>query len=446
MHQADLSHSDQSLQKKLEYIFQLRRTKTKINWDADLYHKLLDSFGNPQDHLPPVIHVAGTNGKGSTIAMLRSILEESGRRVHVYTSPHLIDVNERIYLAGENIENAALESLIDQALSFINDAPLSFFEIITAVAFKAFSETPADVLLLEVGMGGRLDCTNVIKKPIATIINRISMDHTEFLGNTIAQITREKAGIIKESVPCIVGYQGDHADTVIDVIKEEALEHNAPLLVCDEDWSVVSHSKTFEYKQGDLSTSYPKPALKGDHQVLNAGLALAALKSIENDIEISEQHIKNGLSNVFWPGRLQSVPTNIFNVGDETKIWLDCGHNDSASEALVSHINQLKLESLGAVHLVVGMLGQKDSKRFLEPLLNVVDSLNIVPITSDPTTKSADEMLSSLNVPDKIQVSAFSSVVEAINALGEGKATKHILVAGSVYLAGELLGHIQASE
>ena len=208
MHKADLHHSNQSLQLKLEKIFQLRRTRSAVNWDREKYLDLLQHFGNPHAHLPPVIHVAGTNGKGSIIAMLRAVCEAAGMRVHCYTSPHLVQINERIVLAGKEIDDDLLESLIDEALGYIGDAPLSFFEVSTAIAFKAFSQVPADVLLLEVGMGGALDCTNVIEKSLVSVISRISMDHTQFLGDTIEEIAAQKSGIIKPGLPCIIGYQG----------------------------------------------------------------------------------------------------------------------------------------------------------------------------------------------------------------------------------------------
>ncbi len=292
-------------------------------------------------------------------------------------------------------------------------------------------------------MGGRLDCTNVIQNPIATIINRISMDHTEFLGDTIEKITREKAAIIKDNVPCIIGYQGDHSPAIIEVIKDDARTHHAPMLVCDEQWSVQFAGAQFEFKYGDHTALYSKPALKGDHQVMNAGLALAALKSVEDILSVSTDDINAGLTSVSWAGRLQHLPAAHFDLEPKAQIWLDCGHNDSASEALLRQIKAWKSQGGAAVHLVIGMLGQKDAKRFLQPLLGHIKSLNIVPISSDATTQGADQILSSLSPPEDLEINEFTSAIKAIKALGQRDDSAHILIAGSVYLAGEVLEHIQ---
>lgn len=444
MHQADLSHSHKSLEEKLNKIFQLRRTKTKVNWDPELYHKLLADFGNPHLNLPPVIHVAGTNGKGSVIAMLRSILEASGKRVHVYTSPHLIHVNERITLSGKHIDNAQLEALIDEALSYIDDAPLSFFEIITAVAFKAFSQVPADILLLEVGMGGRLDCTNVIAAPVATVINRISLDHTEFLGDDIAQIAAQKSGIIKQKVPCFIGYQGhdNNADIIHDVIQREAHEQGVQAVFYGDDFSAVSKDSALHFKMGSFEEEcYALPALIGEHQIYNAALAIAVIKALPAPFsEITNDHINNGLLAVQWPGRLQRLDAACFGLSNDTEIWLDCGHNDSAGEALAEQVRYWDQDQEKENHLIFAMLGQKDAKGFLSPLSEVIHQFHLVPIANDPSSKTVKD-INLDGFPKVISVQEHTYVFEAIKNSARGNS--RVIIAGSVYLAGEVLQAIE---
>ncbi len=430
MHRADLQHDDKNLQDKLERIFQLRRTKTAVNWDPSLYHLLLEKFGNPHKKLPPIIHVAGTNGKGSIIAMLRSILEAQGLKVHCYTSPHLIKVNERISLAGEQIEDSYLEELIDQALDYIYDAPLSFFEITTAIAFKAFSQISADLLLLEVGMGGRLDCTNVIENPLATIISRISLDHTEFLGGTLEEITAEKAGIMKKGVPCIIGYQGDNGSNILNMLQQKTQQYKSASIYYDKDWSVEKKNQEMEFSYNGEKTIFPIPALIGEHQILNAGAALVALRAIKDKISVSNEAIEQGLKSVQWAGRLQRLDDINGN-----EIWLDCGHNDSAGVALAKQIKLWKQENDKAVHLVVGMLKTKDIRSYLGQLLPHIDGLHLVPIKSDPNSWKLSDMQ---GLSDNIQEHA--SAEYAVNSIA---CNSRIVVCGSVYLAGEVLSFIK---
>ncbi len=431
MHKADLQHSDKNLQEKLEHIFQLRRTKTAVNWDPSLYHSLLEKFGNPHKSLPPVIHVAGTNGKGSVIAMLRSIFEAAGLRVHCYTSPHLMKVNERIYIAGSNIEDSYLEKLIDQALEYIDNAPLSFFEITTAIAFKAFAKTPADILLLEVGMGGRLDCTNVIDAPIATVINRVSLDHTEFLGNDICDIAVEKAGIMKAGVPCIIGYQSD--DSVIDIAQQKAQQYGSKPLFYGDDWMIKKIEHGVEFTYNDEVLNYPAPALAGEHQIYNAGVVLAVLKAIDDKISISNEDISNGLKSVKWAGRLQRV----YGL-TENELWLDSGHNDSAAEALAKQMELWKQENGRDIHLVVGMLKTKDIDAYLEPLLPYIDELHLVPIKSDPNSWKLNDMKYL-----QYNMQEHENVFDAIKTVDQAGNNSRLVICGSVYLVGEVLSFIK---
>ena len=427
MHKSDLKHDNYLLQQKLESIYQLRRTRSKVNWDRGQYLELLEAFGNPHLNLPPVIHVAGTNGKGSVIAILRSILEAQGLKVHCYTSPHLINVNERIYLGGRDIDNAYLEQLIDQALYYNKDAPLSFFEITTALAFKAFSERPADILLLEVGMGGRLDCTNVINDPIATIINRVSLDHAEFLGCNVVDIAKEKAGIMKEGVPCVLGYQGD--SEVITTLENEVLLSNSIAV----QWDIERNNDAMCLSYNDKKYEFPLPALQGAHQVQNAGVAIVCLLSIADKIKVLHDAMCKGLQYVKWLGRLQNIEVD----GLETDIWLDCGHNDSAGEALAKQVGKWKDQDGKALHLIIGMLDRKDEMGFLTPLLPLIEDIHIVPISSEPNSKNKDDLAGiACNVYE------YGNVIEAIKSISASSPLDRILIAGSVYLVGEVLKYI----
>ncbi len=441
MHKADLKHGNSDIEQKLEKIFQLRRTRSKINWDRKQYLELLDKLGNPHKNLPTTIHVAGTNGKGSVIAILRAILEAQGFKVHVYTSPHLVHVNERIILAGKVIDNSYLEQLIDQTLSYNKDAPLSFFEITTALAFKAFSDTPADILLLEVGMGGRLDCTNVINQPIATIINRISLDHTDFLGDDITKIAKEKAGIMKANIPCIVGHQGQNdAKGIIKVFKDIAKSSNALLQINGNDWDVKEENNQMIFSYHGKKYYYPLPSLVGAHQVQNAGVALATLFSIQEKYKISDTAIKSGLKSVKWQGRLQQIPAENFSISNDTKIWLDSGHNDSAAEALATQIEQWqKSQNNKSVHLIMGMIDKKDCNKFLKPIIRHISSLNIVPISPEQGSKTQDDISMDLgNLP----FNAYNDFITAIQAIEKQDPNSIILIAGSVYLSGAVLKYI----
>lgn len=427
MHISDLKHENTSLKEKLEYLYSLR-TGSKVNWDQAGYVRLLEALSNPQHNLPPVIHVAGTNGKGSIIAMLRSIYEAAGYKVHVYTSPHLIKVNERIILAGKMITDDRLSDLIDEALGYIGEEKLSFFEILTAIAFKAFSHNPADLLLLEVGMGGRLDCTNVIKNPMISIISQISLDHTEFLGDTLEAITSEKAGIIRPETPFVIGYQSK--DSVVSLLKEKGQKsYNF-----GEDWSVYSNENEMAFTFKGQEHKFPLPALLGEHQIHNAGAALAAVYIAQEKFSVKHDHISAGLQNTKWPGRLERI-----SFIKNHEIWLDCGHNDSAGQALAKELCKWKRENNMPIHLVLGMLNTKNEKAFIEPLLSHIDHLSIVPITNEPNSKSLVSYKDSFGSFG--QASTFENVQQALTELTKQENPSRILIAGSVYLAGEVLQH-----
>ncbi len=376
--------------------------------------RLLGLLDNPQDRLPPVIHVAGTNGKGSTIAFLRAIAEAAGMTVHCYTSPHLVRFNERIRIAGNLIDDDKLLSLIEECETANGDQPITYFEITTALAYLAFSRSPADVTLLETGLGGRLDATNVISKPAVTILTPISLDHAGFLGDSLTGIAAEKAAIMKPGVPCVSAKQERN---VVDVIKGYAEEIGAPL----------------SWEPDKLPTPI---SLVGVHQVQNAQLAVAAANLLE-DTRITEGAIRTGLENTQWPGRLQRLDhgpiVDALPIGWE--VWLDGGHNPAAGRALANWAAENKTQPL---HLIAGILNSKDARGFLSPLAGEADSLHTVTISGEGASLTSGE-LSALAGDLSIEVKAASSIRDAVASLTKSGNTGRILICGSLYLAGQVL-------
>lgn len=416
MFQSDLKHPSQTLQEKLHTLYTLDREKTIDLSFRPPFLDLLKALGNPHLNLPPVIHVAGTNGKGSTIAILRSIYEAAGYSVHAYTSPHLIRFNERITLAGQHIDNEALEALIDEALALNEGRACTFFEITTAIAFAAFSKAPADICLLEVGMGGRLDCTNVIENPALTIITPIGLDHTEHLGNTIEDVAGEKAGIMKSGAPCIIAPQTH--DAVMGVFENAADKKNARPIMADTDRSVCDGL-----------------ALSGTHQIENAQTALTAIEVLQNQFPVSDGHINEGLKNVTWPARFQSLVPSIFGLPTNTKLYLDGGHNKDAANTIADQLKPLK----GRLHLILCMMKHKSPKEFLKPLLPHIDSLTITQIPDEPASLSAAQLKDA--VADICDI-PLTTTENYQNALKNTNAD-HILIAGSLYLAGHVLQDVE---
>ena len=401
MYASDLKHSSPGLEDKLHQLYSLNRNK-KIDLSfRPPYLKLLEKFGNPHLNLPPVIHVAGTNGKGSTIAMLRSILEAAGYKVHAYTSPHLIAFNERIVLAGQEIEDGPLEDLIDEALALNDGGDLTFFEITTAIAFTAFSRAPADICLLEVGMGGRLDCTNVIENPLATIITQIGIDHAEHLGNTIEKIAGEKAGIMKQGAPCVIAPQ--NYQEALQVFEEKATALDAPLF--------------------HASKNAQENALIGAHQQNNMASALKTLEIIAEKFPHTDENIEQGLKSVKWRARLQKLPGNIY---------LDGGHNEEAGQALAGEIKNWD----EPVHIICGMMQGKDAKTFLKPLLPHAETLSFVNIENERQSQSAQDLAALFP-----EAQSFENYKNALAYLGT-KTPGRTLICGSLYLAGQVLQEI----
>ncbi len=371
---------------------------------------LLDCLGNPERRLPPTIHVAGTNGKGSTVAFMRAMLEAAGWRVHVYTSPHLVRFNERIIVAGTMLSDRALLALLEECERVNRGRPITFFEITTAAAFLAFSRTPADVLLLEVGLGGRLDTTNVVEHPVITAITPVTRDHMQFLGDTLAEIASEKAGIVKPGVPLVLGCQEEEARAVI---LAKAAAASAPVL---DDWRVVQG--VFYGRR--LTLPLPKLGLTGAHQTGNAGLALACLEGFD----LPEEALLRGLETVRWPARLQRL-------SDDPEIWLDGGHNAAAGRVLADWL----MGQAARFDLIVGMLDTKDRDSFLAALVPHVARTVTVPVPGSAASVSA-EMLAETARAAGMDASAAPNIKTALQRLG---SVRPVLIAGSLYLAGAVL-------
>lgn len=384
----------------------------------------LERVGNPHLALPPVVHVAGTNGKGSLIAFLRAMLEAAGYRCHVYISPHLVRFHERIVVAGEEIGDVALQKLLARVVKETEDFPLTFFESTTVAAFLAFVETPADIVLLETGMGGRLDATNLIPQPALTAITPVSFDHTEFLGDTLAKIAGEKAGIMKPGVPCVIGRQEAEA---LAALKEHARQVGAPLVVYGED-----------YDDNALRREGVKLSLPGAFQYTNAAAAAACAEQLrERFPKLDAGAIRRGMESARWAARLQRLEGGAYNrlLGEGRALWLDGGHNPSAGAVLAEWVRERDIKP----HLVMGMLQDKDAAGYLEPLAPYLASLTAVPVPDEPKSRLPGQLH---DIAENLGILAFSadSVEEALRALGErAEEGAEVLIGGSLYLAGAVL-------
>lgn len=405
--------------------------------------KLLAKLADPHKKLPPVVHIAGTNGKGSVAAYLRAFLEAAGYRVHVYISPHLVRFHERISLASPEgpSKPIAEDSLVDvlTRAQAVNDGDdITQFEITTAAAFLAFSETPADVLLLEVGLGGRLDATNVIDRPALSVITTISMDHADKLGDTLTKIAAEKAGIIKPGVPCVVSQQDDEA---LHVITDQAQKVGAPTLIWGQDYDAYEQRGRLIFQRPDRLLDLPRPALQGRHQITNAGTAIAAALSLTS-FKVPDAAIETGLTSVSWPARMQRLEDGplLTRVSKDTEIWLDGGHNAAAGGVLAATLADLDERSPKPVHLVTGMLALKDAKAFLAPFSGLVRHVMTVPIPGSHEGSHAPEILAEAAEQNGLRAETSTGIEAALARLEhQFPGPKRILICGSLYLAGHVL-------
>ena len=401
-----------------------------IDLTLDRVTRLLKKLNNPEDKISQVVHIAGTNGKGSTQAFLRAAIESSGESAHVYTSPHLTRFHERIRVAGSLISENVLVDILNECELANNGKPITYFEITTCAAFLIFSRIKADYTLLEVGLGGRLDATNILKKPKLTIITPISMDHVQFLGSTIEQIANEKAGIIKEGIPCIVGHQSKDA---IDVIKKRAIELKSKLKIYGEHWQVYAKSDKLIFKDAMGFLELPLPKLIGQHQIENAGTAIAAMR----ELSIPDEACKESMKNVYWPARMQRLESGpLVKMANESEIWLDGGHNQAAGIAISNALEQLPKGRTNI--LICGMLKTKDLKAFLNPLFNSAKFLYGIRIQGEENSNSAETIV---NQAREIGFSAFKTqkVSDAILQIIKAHPNSRIIICGSLFLAGKIL-------
>lgn len=431
---ADARHPNKTLEEKLARLYTLRGGPAIDLTIRPAYRELLARLGNPHEKLPPVAHIAGTNGKGSVIAFMRAAMEAAGCRVHVYTSPHLKKFNERIVLAGTEIGDDLLESLLDEVTAANRDLPLTFFEITTAMAFLAFARVPADIVLLETGLGGRLDSTNVIERPVVTVITAIGMDHMEFLGSTVQQIAAEKAGIMKRAVPCITARQDDPAAESVMTRRAEQL--SVPIQRFNHEWRIGSHSSRMEFHYGDDSIDLPLPCLTGPHQVENAGAALAAIMVLRAHFTIPDDALAAGMVNARWPGRLERVTAA--HLPPEWELWADGGHNENAARAIAAQAALWQRQDGKPLHLVVGMMRRKDVGGFLRPLMPHVSSITAVGMGDDPLAHDRHSFAESL-AATSIKFSWAGTPAEAVRTLASGPPPGRILVTGSLYLMKDVL-------
>jgi len=400
-----------------------------IDLTLDRVHRLLSALDHPEGRIPPVIHIAGTNGKGSTLAMIRAGLEAAGQAVHAYTSPHLARFHERIRLSGTLISEPALAALLDECVTANGNDPITFFEITTCAAFLAFARTPADWTLLEVGLGGRLDATNVIAAPRLTVITPVSLDHQQYLGETVAEIAGEKAGILKRRVPCIVGPQTDDG---LAVIEARAARLGVPLLAHGQHWHIGEDRGRMIYQDESGLVDLPLPNLPGPHQIQNAGAAIAALRHLGFDAAVCEAAVTQAV----WPARMQRLRQGpLVAAAPRAELWLDGGHNPAGGEALAATLARMPKRP---THLICGMLNTKDIGGYLRPLARHADSLTAVSIPGEKNTLPAEETQAAARAAG-LSATTASSVQDAVDHVAGADPQARILICGSLYLAGQVL-------
>ncbi len=391
--------------------------------------RILAALGNPERKLPPVVHVAGTNGKGSTQAMIRAGMEAAGRTVHAYTSPHLARFHERIRVGGDLVDEGMLTALLDECEAANGGAPITFFEITTAAAFLAFSRVPADWTLLEVGLGGRLDATNVVDHPKLAIITPVSLDHQQYLGDTVAAIAGEKAGIIKRDIPCVVGPQTDEG---LAVIEAKAARMGAPLLAYGQHWHAAAERGRMVFQDENGLLDLPLPNLPGPHQIQNAGAAVMALRHLGFDGAACEAAV----TRAFWPARMQRLRRGpLVDLAPQVELWLDGGHNPAGGEALAATLAGMPAR---ATHAICGMLNTKDIAGYLRPLAPHLRALHAVSIPGEKNTLPA-EVTRDAALAAGIAAETADSVAEALSEIAAKNPAARVLICGSLYLAGTVL-------
>ena len=407
-----------------------------IDLSLDRMRRLCAALGDPQDRLPPVIHVAGTNGKGSTVAYLRAMAEAAGLKVHVFTSPHLVRFAERIRLAGTLIADDHLADVLDRVEAANAGQAITFFEITTAAAFVAFAEVPADLCIVEVGLGGILDATNVVARPAVSVIAPIDIDHREFLGDTIAKIAVEKAGVIKPEAPAVSARQDPEAEDVLDTAAALA---GVDLTLMGRDFDAWNERGRLLVQMQDRLLDLPAPSLPGEHQFANAGLAVAALLALA-DPRIDEAAMGRGIAAAVWPARFQRLTAG--PLAERAKaagadLWLDGGHNPHAGRAVSRAVSDLAARDGRPVALIAGLLANKDAPGFFGPFRGVAAKVFSVTFEGHAAA-SAAETAASAELAG-LRAAACDSVEDALDRALQLEPTPHVLICGSLYLAGEIL-------
>ena len=414
----------------------------RIDLSLDRVQRLLGAIGHPERRLPPVIHVAGTNGKGSTIAFLRAILEAAGKTVHTYTSPHLVRFNERFRIGapgeGHLVSDEELTAALEECERANAGAPITVFEITTAAGLSIFARHPADILLLEVGLGGRLDATNVIENPLASVVTRISVDHTDFLGDSIETIATEKAGILKRGVPAVIASQHRVA---LAALERQAGRLGVPLKIAGADWTATEERGRLVYQDESGLLDLPAPRLYGRHQFENAGLAIAVLRTVRQ-FAISGAAFEAGMTKAEWPARLQRLSqgqlTELVPSGSE--LWLDGGHNPDGGRAVAAALADLEERVSRPLVLIVGMLATKDCEGFLRNFAGLARRLIAIPVPGvekGMTSEAVADVARAISIP----ATSRDNLAEAFDAARklDLEPPPRILITGSLYLAGEVL-------
>jgi dihydrofolate synthase/folylpolyglutamate synthase len=418
----------------LERLFALH--PKKIDLGLERVRRLCAVLGDPQKHLPPVVHVAGTNGKGSTVATLRAIAEAAGLAVHVYTSPHLVRFGERIRVAGRLIDDDQLKILLERVEAANAGEPITFFEITAAAALTAFAETPADLCLVEVGLGGRYDATNVVEGVAVSVIAPVDYDHAEFLGTDLAGIAGEKAGILRAGVPGVVGHQRPEA---LARIEAEANKVGSPLRLAGRDWDAWSERGRLIVQAGDRLIDLPSPGLPGAHQVGNAGLAVTAALTLGHPA-IDDAALARGVAEASWPARLQRLTAG--PLGEKARaagadLWLDGAHNPHAAGALADFARSLTARDGRPVVLIAGLLANKDARGVFEALNGAV--ARVLTVGFDAASAADPAVLAGIARAEGLEAQSYPDVTTALDAALSGPPP-HVVIAGSLYLAGEVLG------
>ena len=410
-----------------------------IDLGLDRIERLLAEMGSPHKKLPPVVHVAGTNGKGSLVAYLRAMSEAAGYRAHVYTSPHLVRFNERIRVAGRLIEDGELEAILTECEEVNAGKPITFFEITTVAAFVAFARTPADIAILEVGMGGRRDTTNVVD-PTLCAITPIGFDHTGFLGDKLEGIAAEKAGILKHAVPAVIGRQ---REVSLQVIAQQAAKLAVPLFRMGREWQMTPTASGFRYDSDQLSLDFPAPALVGAHQLDNAATAVACVERLRTaQFRIDDSAIRKGLQSVDWPARLQKLTRGPLPeaLPPGCELWLDGGHNEDCGLALARMASDWAREPAPLpLYLIFGMLTTKDASGFLRPLARHAKAARAVPFPEGHSAYTPQEACAKAAEVglDCAPANDIGAALEDL--LATQPAPMRILICGSLYLAGAVL-------